>query len=914
MKLAMTGKVRKFLTKDIWEVVKKPTSAIETGAEVGKTGLELALAGGLLGPPVALPGIAIASLSCLGLTTKGFKFYRDKNKDDSTLEECVVITSRLAYVESLDNIFRTIKDKYLLEKVSNIQVSEELQQRTDNLQLTDTEARKVITCFRETQLADDLNRHLSFFLKTAGITKHEADIITQRVTWNTQRYMNQALAEVGDSIKSLSGIFSDGYRQELEKYHSIDDYLENHIATKPKEKVFTESFAFEDIYVPLKAQPLNKNGNEDREQQPVDLETWVKELLQNPDKQDKVLFIQGGPGRGKSVSCRMIADLVRQNLYPIWIPVLIRLRDIRTFEKQFENTLKAAVDRDFAVNDDGWLTDKNIRYLFLLDGFDELLMEGRTSGGLEEFLKQVGSFQESCNRNPEKGHRVLITGRTLALQSIERNMPANLERVKILPMDGEVQQQWFRKWEVQVGTDEIMGFQQFLHDDNCPERVRELAQEPLLLYLLAAMHRDGELTPQTFARSSGTQAKILIYQKSLDWVLTKQRPEWLQRDITEQDAEDLRRILSEAGLCVIQSRGECAPMSMIEQRLKGDETAKQFLEEARGRIGENPLRNALAAFYLQPGRKTGSVEFAHKSFSEFLFAERLKESLESWTEPGRKGRGFRIREEQMHWEIYDLFGYGGLTPEVVEYLMSLVIESGEFRPIQLFQRLDDFYQRWCGGEFIDAYTETLPQKKSRQLHEQGIELGQRQVDIYAGLNAMILLLELNRYAKGREDLKEIVFYPSGKVKDRYTLQLYRTIHYSEATQSGIFNKLVKRYFVDTDLSHVYLRYADLNHADLSYVSLASAYLSHINLIGADLTRADLTNAYLGNADLSTAYLRGADLSNANLSHADLNYANLSDDIYGDICWDENTNWEGVRGLETAINVPKALKKQLGLSE
>ncbi|UBF23941.1 hypothetical protein K9N68_19555 [Kovacikia minuta CCNUW1] len=40
-------------------------------------------------------------------------------------------------------------------------------------------------------------------------------------------------------------------------------------------------------------------------------------------------------------------------------------------------------------------------------------MEGRTSGGLEAFLRQVGRFQESCKDNSEKGHRVLITGRSL---------------------------------------------------------------------------------------------------------------------------------------------------------------------------------------------------------------------------------------------------------------------------------------------------------------------------------------------------------------------------------------------------------------------------------------------------------------------------------------------------------------------
>ena len=386
-------------------------------------------------------------------------------------------------------------------------------------------------------------------------------------------------------------------------------------------------------------------------------------------------------------------------------------------------------------------------------------------------------------------------------------------------------------------------------------------------------------------------------------------------------------------------------MSMIEQRLKGDETAKQFLEQARRRIGDNPLRNALAAFYLQPGRQTGSVEFAHKSFSEFLFAERLKES---WTEPGRKGRGFLIQEEQMHWQIYDLFGYGGLTPEVVEYLMSLVTESDEFRPVQLFQRLNDFYQRWCDGEFIDAYTETLPQKKSRQLHEQGIELGQRQVDIYAGLNAMILLLELSRYARRRDDLKEIVFYPSGQAQDvKFQNQLLSVIGYSNAIRLGTFNNVLRPYLRGAYLSSAYLigAYligADLIGADLSSAYLRGAYLSGAYLIGADLIGADLIGAdlsgayligaYLIGADLSSAYLIGtcligadligacligADLSHAHLSGADLSGADLSgadlgNKSFGDIRWDENTKWEGVSGLETARNVPEALKKQLGL--
>jgi hypothetical protein len=46
----------------------------------------------------------------------------------------------------------------------------------------------------------------------------------------------------------------------------------------------------------------------------------------------------------------MFADWVRQHEHPRWTPILIRLRDIRTMEKDFEETLRKAVDRDFARN------------------------------------------------------------------------------------------------------------------------------------------------------------------------------------------------------------------------------------------------------------------------------------------------------------------------------------------------------------------------------------------------------------------------------------------------------------------------------------------------------------------------------------------------------------------------------------
>ncbi|WP_242040703.1 pentapeptide repeat-containing protein [Coleofasciculus sp. FACHB-1120] len=481
----------------------------------------------------------------------------------------------------------------------------------------------------------------------------------------------------------------------------------------------------------------------------------------------------------------------------------------------------------------------------------------------------------------------------MALQGIEGRIPPNMERVELLPMDDELQQQWFSKWETQVGGDKTSAFQQFLQDKRCPDRVRELAKEPLLLYLLAMMHRDNKLTVEMFEGASGVGAKILIYEKSLEWVLTE------QRKLTEQETAGLRRILAEAGLCVVQSGGEYAAMKTIESRLIGDDSAIELIRQARERHGEDALKNALAAFYLQPaaGDKGGSVEFTHKSFGEFLCAERLKKSIEDWTQPGKKPQEFEISIDKMDWEIYDLFGYGGLTLEIVEYLMALLAASTKFQPVKLFKRLESFYLRWCNGEFIDALQDNYPQRKMSQLQGQNIQIGVRQVDIYAGLNVMILLLELNRYAQSRDDLEDIAFYPCGqKGADSCDGdQLLRIIGYSCCIGVSGFLNTVGGFLSGADLRGVNLRGANLRGVDLSDANLSRANLSGANLWGADLSGAILSSAYLSgailcDADLSGAILCDADLSGAilgraedmgtnpigaNLSGANLNSANLN---------------------------------------
>ncbi len=885
--------IRGFLNQDIRELW--PSGEVVEGtAEVSGAALGLAIALGIVASPAAT--ITVAAIPFIGLIKRVIDSFR-KNKEFS-LEKFVSTAAKIAYLKSFTELANT---NQRLAQLSTINT--EQNEIFGEFKLNQELATNALRCFHRSELAAALNRVLCSYLEQQGLDKRERELIASWVAWKTESYLQTEIQQA-EGLSKLASIYNAGAAIDPSPYSSIETYLTERIATKPEETVFAESFTFRDIYIPLKARPVDDNGKIKENKPDLILEQWAKEKLEHPS--NRVMFIQGGPGRGKTVFCRLFADWVRQNLHPLWTPILIRLRDITTFEQSFTNTLKNAIPANFTTNSN-WLTKKQQRFLFILDGFDELRMEGRIKGGIERFIQQVSAFQNAPYSSSEMGHRIIITGRQLALQGISY-LPDNLERVELIPLDHELQQQWFKKWSNLVGKEECESFQQFLQGEACPKTVKqELAREPLLLYLLGAMHRDGKINLQDLAGKQGLGAKIQIYEQSLDWVLTEQREE-VQKELVRLEPPDLVQILMEAGLCVVQSRGEYARVKAIEQRLSNyrPDLAKA-IEETRTNSQDEVLKNALAAFYLKPAGE-GAVEFFHKSFSEFLCAKAMAESLADWTESGRRGRGFNVDDKKLAEEIYDLFGYGALTLEIVEYLFGLLEESKEFRPVKLFERLKEFYEQWCEGEYIDAPPhDNYPQKTMLRLSQQELELkakdklGLRQVDIYTGLNVLILLLELQRYGIRNKLQEEMSFHLCGKVNKKDIPEdkerLFRVIGYSRCAGNFAFLDIVGSFLSGANLLGSFLSGADLRGADL---------------IGADLRDADLIGANLRGANLRGANLIGTDLRRAVLSGADFSGDQLSDRVSGDIKWDEGTNWEGVKGLETAINVPKALKEQLAL--
>ncbi|WP_204141850.1 NACHT domain-containing NTPase [Halomicronema sp. CCY15110] len=862
--------------------------------------------------------LAVSGLPFVSIGIGLLRIYLDLSKIDPTYESAVAITAQLAYLQSLETVLARVDDATVQAQLGQVSLQTLIERQLARLQtdLTKREAETVTSRFRESVLAEQFSLALRDCLQQAELDDATTQRLVAQVTWGTHRYLHRAIAEAGDSVAPLAAVYRTGGQATQDRYDSIETYLAETIARLPNEQVFYEAnprVTYQDLYVELDVQPLTQSGAVDRDAERINIHAWAQQLLeqadQPPEQPRQVMFIEGEAGRGKSVFCRMLADRVRRELAFAYIPILIRLRNLRELANNLTETLEDCPDLEqvsFVRGDSDWLADRNTRFLLILDGFDELLLEGRASGGLKEFLQQVADFQARSH------HQCVVTGRPLALQGIDRliTQTKNLARVRLEPMGDTQREQWLTKWQARFGEAETTAFRAFLQA--CPQDIDEtLAREPLLLYLLGRLHREGQLTKEMFAGtaaqpSSPTAAKVCIYRESVNWVLDKQRQDENLRLAGLEELDDLREVLQEAALCVVQSGNETAQVAMLKQRFQDTANpVKQYLEQSQATTGqsdEKALNNLLTTFYLKPKEgERGSVEFAHKSFGEYLFAERLICAFTDWTELKKRQR-LVMDEGAVNAQIYDLLGYGGLSVEIVDYLFELLSESDIDR-VQLFERLHGFYQRWHESEFLNQgpvddlpQQENLPLKKMLQLRNQGIAIGLKQVDVFAGLNVLILLFKLHAQAQPESyptlpndaPAPAITFHPCGTPgtenwdKDR----LLNTIHYADSLGFATFTltagpHLARANFERANLLLANLQYAILlnanfERANLERTILLDANLARANLVSANLERANLERAILLNANLERAYLFSANLARAILLDANLgNARNLS---------------------------------------
>ncbi len=292
--------------------------------------------------------------------------------------------------------------------------------------------------------------------------------------------------------------------------------------------------------------------------------------------------------------------------------------------------------------------------------------------------------------------------------------------------------------------------------------LKAMVHQPLMLYLLGILHRDG-LLDEGILQMPYPQVKFEIYDRLVTWLLGEPTA-GLSTPIH-------RTAVIQAGLSHAGRSREA--ITNLLQDTPPEELRHQMqvaaLQSGHSGRAWAAKTGPLPAFYFRSvsvNWPMGSsleglrVEFSHPNLGEYLCAEQIAAKLKSLTSTTRDAYGeltFEISSAAVFaQQIYDLLGYGLLSIEIEELVAERLWreearDRGKFRFRTLFTRLHSFYRSYCRGRWMD---EGMAHSARDRFGELGNPFNALQIDAAVGLNVFVLLCACGREA-------QIPFSPCG---------------------------------------------------------------------------------------------------------------------------------------------------------
>ena len=600
-------------------------------------------------------------------------------------------------------------------------------------------------------------------------------------------YLKQ-LANWFDDVK-FAGIAVEG--QEIEKSEKLAEIF-----------VMPDVLEEVNIHVRLDIQELKEGKNlQHMQRETRSGRKFLASQLLNQNQSNKFVLL-GAPGSGKTTLLSFFAVMLAQN-YPEkigWdsgidcLPILINIRDfarlsdinILDYARQFaEKTLSVKpLPEGFF---DYWLADG--RAMILLDGLDEVVEESKRYAVVQQIENFLGQYHQNL---------AIITSRPAGYKRDFFNT-SEFEHYQLQLFDDAKVDEFINRWydsrvrdaaEAQRRKDSIKK----ALDEN--DRIKLLARNPLLLTIIALIHRYQAVLPR---------ARHKLYEKAVETLLKC----WdANKKMTEPsvfkclDADDLRRLMEilaywihthgstdnpEGGTLIVkddlldQLTLNIKTKKQVE-RFQAKEEAKRFVNFIQQRTG---LLN-------EQGQDL--YAFVHKTFQEYLCAQEIGYQADDeddfeivlnhirkhlhdphWREvlllliaqqkPKKAAKAMRAiltaNSEHEEWLHRDLFFAGSclaenikelkvvdssLTVEILEKLVELEVRDralvGDRVGYQVFQIL-------CSMSETEFEAQTLKLLKARGVDENRLEeyqaaLGEKEVAI----SSLLLRLE-----DGNEDVR-----------------------------------------------------------------------------------------------------------------------------------------------------------------
>lgn len=416
-----------------------------------------------------------------------------------------------------------------------------------------------------------------------------------------------------------------------------------------KETMFAETFGVRRVFISPRAKyRVVGMGVESRtvENLPVLLGALLSERVPAGD----LRILCGGPGSGKSTLCRMLASELAAD--PAMHPVFLRLRhmkegaDVVAFVQEQLRDL-GLIDRISDLRDVPNL-------VLILDGFDELVMASQAR--LRAFFNRL---QEDLATGPLRSARVVVSGRDTLFPGGD-GLPLGAHVLTLEPFDRSQIAEWGKKWRALHGNGPGCGFtpEGLLPDDEeaAATPLQHLVSWPLTLHLLARVHAKGTL------RLNQDTEKAFLYRSILADTAWRQTMQTSGQG--RFDRAELRRFMRLLAWEMYRRETDSLEHSEVMPLIR------RFYPEATEADAAELTQVAIVnAPELTKGEETG-CEFVHKSFSEYLAAEHIVETIERTahkvTGYGAAKPTWQLSEGDATAALASVFASRLVTPEVQE--------------------------------------------------------------------------------------------------------------------------------------------------------------------------------------------------------------------------------------------------------
>ncbi|NEO44924.1 MAG: NACHT domain-containing protein [Moorea sp. SIO4A3] len=373
--------------------------------------------------------------------------------------------------------------------------------------------------------------------------------------------------------------------------------------------------------------------------------------------QSRRVVILGAPGSGKTTLMSYFAVMLAESKAEVlgldgdtdWLPILIRMRDFGiNLDKNLINYARGFAENTMSVQRlpvgffEHWLSDG--RALILLDGLDEVADEAKRN----DVVRRIENFLGQFDRN-----RAIITSRPAGYRR-DFFRTEEFPHYQIEPFDDSKISEFIDNWYNSRFQDqaEAARRKESLRkalDNN--DRIKLLARNPLLLTIIALIHRYQAVLPKE---------RYKLYDKAVETLLTSwdankelSSDKWL----TYLSLDDLRRLMEWLAYW-IHTQGD-AEDNDSGTLIDKDELIKQLAEQIKTlkQVDLYKAKQEAKRFVELIRKRTGLLNeqgqdcygFVHKTFQEYLCAQEINYQAENEYDFGIVLNHIREHLHDSHW-------------------------------------------------------------------------------------------------------------------------------------------------------------------------------------------------------------------------------------------------------------------------